>query len=872
MSFVLAVAFVLSIGTNSWAYTHRGSTGGGTITVGMSDIYDQYGTGEQKRTGGNGDNGLVDGAKAETNRICAVFNYASGIVLSAMDQDRNLTLYSAGAAFLSLTYNEATGDKGFGYFTLVSVNISGSDWINIQKAGGLKSWLKKLGASDSMLSHAEQTFGKDKEGNQTISVDKSKTKEVGWLADAEEQLSMGVNHSISINFTASGGASVTMITNGKQMETLGYDWGQYGDASKSPLAVYNYNAAGTLESITQKTYKTDEKNTNLGDKQGDGTRSFDSATYYVAYTEVHMDEYGRQSFATDTNGNVVTTYTYSTTGSIAAIHDLTTNNTTWYAAGHASFVLNDSGFKTTEYYYHENGSLDWVCSFNYDEDKGGVYATQGSAYRYGKFIGSANLADLVTNKAGNIIQANNGDEIRAAVDFMKLHPDKWQESLEKGAKANLKDSDIKMTIEIDGKNETFTWNGSGWIDSKGNQVTDDIAAAKDKNKKQWLANNPDATEDDWKNAKQSQNSYYRKIAAGTYQQLVAKGEELMKKAVTNSSKYANITAVGIYANDLKNNAFLTTYKAMFCSTPSAVKAFDTALADMVRLSNGSSMLGQISLTIDAKAFDTIPDNQTKNKVKTEGGHFDAYTTSETSSKVTQVGKVGQQISSKLTIMDHGIQCYQINLDAYTLREAQDQIIRNTTTNTTHVDPVVTGNLVTGDELEKIADTLRTKDNDVKVEDGVIIVTDKDGNVTKYAAVKGGKINMMEGSGFQSMEGESMLVDITSLSDDQISEMKSAGKVMFMGDVDYTASGKLAIKLNTEYGDGYKFGSSKEIDDEMDRIEKVANGEEPAGPKDGWIKENTDYNISKLGKKWMEQQSGSMKDKLEEAWGILKPNF
>ena len=120
LSFVLAMVLSVGLGSNVFAYNYDGGTDrSGSIS--MSSVYDQYGTGEFDRSGGS--TTTVDGAKDTTNRICAVFNYASGVVLSMMDQDKTITLYNAGSPFLTLTYNEATGNEGFGNYTISGMKI-----------------------------------------------------------------------------------------------------------------------------------------------------------------------------------------------------------------------------------------------------------------------------------------------------------------------------------------------------------------------------------------------------------------------------------------------------------------------------------------------------------------------------------------------------------------------------------------------------------------------------------------------------------------------------------------------------------------------------------------------------------------------------
>lgn len=911
LSLVLAAVFTLSLGTNGFTYTYTGGTKDAkSFTInpqamaGLTGNLDKY----------EGDEAGIEAANDMTTRISAVFNYTAGIVTSAIDADRNITIYDQGRFRATLGYNDD------GTYTITAFAVYGSDWAKISGFSGstdgekLKNFLLHMGVSESAL----QAYAKDDDGN-FIAEDGSilteddiaegkagKMVDVSWLDQAAQQLKKGINHSISINFTAQYGASVTYSVNGKQLETIAYDG--------SAIQTFHYNAAGTLESITQLTYEadtSDASNVNTTTTTSDRTVSADATTsgtttdgqtgmtrYTVAsgstvnvsrtnvdgnstqtaevavtytdesgerhsrnvtlsdvsisggrlkgkyngqefnvrvgsatntetstsqtkrqnnvkmnavYNTIHCDEWGRQSYVTNSNGDITARYSYSSNGSITSSWDASSNSMTYYTGGKAAFVMNDAGFITTRYFYHENGSLDGVMSYNYDADTGTVNATSMTAYRWGNVIGSANLADTQPG------QPRTFDQLRAAVDYIKAHPGEAIDSLKAGA--TLTDAE---TREIQG--------------IKFADVNDE----------------------------ESNESTYSDDARKKYNDIMSK----------NTSRFGNITSIAIYESDLKNTALMSAF---------GINAND--MTNMLKASNGYSAVGNLGLTIDVIEFDTDTvdggtntERVTKNTEAGDSGKArGTFLRSSTNlnSETTRNGIVGQQLKATLTVMDHGGQKYQANCEPITLREAVNQIITNTTTVTNQysADPVVTGTLVTSqNDLQKIADTLKTDDNNVTIEDGVIVVTDKDGNVTKYAAVKDGQINMMEGSGFTSMDGETMLVDVSELSDSEIADMKSAGTVMFMGNVAYTESGQLAIAMDRSYGGGYKFGTEKEIKDEMARIERVANGEEPAGANDAWISENTAANIAQLGKNWMENEGGSIKDRLEEAWGILKPRF
>jgi hypothetical protein len=612
LSFVLAMVLSVGLGSSVFAYEYTGGVNGtnSRASISLDDLENQRETGQINRTGTD-----VAGATEATNRVCAVFNYAAGVVLSVMDSDRNLTLYSGGNPFISLGYNED------GSFTVTGVNIQGTDIEAVEAAGGLKNFLLALGVPESALKCSETKDGVVTEGQ----------KDVAWLAQAEEQLKKGINHSISINFTSQYGASVTYCENGKSLETIGYDGTQ--------IAKYNYNAAGTLETIEQLTYEVDS--TDVSGKN-ENTR-ITGATAKPTVNTVHLNEFGKQDYVTNSKGTVVTQYSYSSNGSIASVYDATKNETTFYAGGKAAYVINDNGFKTAEYFYHENGSLDGIKSYNYDQDKGIVTGTTITAYRWGSAVGTADLS------SGTGVQTF--DQLRAAVDSIKANPSAALESLKAGA-------------------------------------------------------------------------------AG-------------KTDASNSSIFGNITSIALYTSDLKNSALMNFL---------GIKSEDVAA--MRRMSNGYSSVGNASITIDTIDFGTKTND---NGVSTKGGKFASYSTSKTISN----GVVGEQMSVKLTIMDHGGQSYQVNCGSQTLRAAVDAVVEKTT----FVDPAVVGTVT-----------------DIVTIDG-----------KKYAVLENAQVDILDGKGFQDAkdgEGkdEKIYVCLDGLDEEpQIGDTFSAA-----GYIDTDADGNFAI--------------------------------------------------------------------------------
>lgn len=400
-SFILA--FVLSIGlgfgsialadpyaaertaTEAQLAAQTGSTGVFTITP----------TPEQEAVIGNTE-----------NKIAMVFNYKAGILTHYMDKDRNVVIFDSGKPRATLGYNDD------GTFTVIDFQLSGSDWDEIAAMPGsteaekLKNFLIASGVDPDSL----KKTGTDSDGNVQNGANNGSfvQEDVEWLAVAAAKLKQGVNYSLSINLSATYGASMTWSVNGKQQQTIAYD----GEVVQQ----FHYNAEGTLETITQTNYESQISS-------GTGTTTFTKSV-----TTVHLNAAGKQDYITNSDGTTVATFEYYN-GSLISYHSNENNETTYYKNQVASYVLNDQGFKTAEYTYHANGSLDGITSFNFDEDATTNTPTETTitAYKWGRAVGSADLS------SGQGVR--NFDQLRQAVADIKANPNAVLANIRAGAAA-----------------------------------------------------------------------------------------------------------------------------------------------------------------------------------------------------------------------------------------------------------------------------------------------------------------------------------------------------------------------------------------------------------------------------------------------------
>ena len=228
MSFVLAMVLSVGLGLSAFASTNESSSEGTNSGV--------------MREAGQ----TITAASALVDRITNVFHYEHGMITHISGADGSITLYDRGQYRMSLTLGLN------GEYSVSNIAIYDTDLAEIEAAGGLDNWLMKWGVTEEQLQgggspaqwvditseeyedhkNDKDENGKplykketDDEGNTTYKkYDNGKPGEhVKWTDTAMNHLKGGINRSISINFNATDGASLTLNTNSKAYQTYAWD-------------------------------------------------------------------------------------------------------------------------------------------------------------------------------------------------------------------------------------------------------------------------------------------------------------------------------------------------------------------------------------------------------------------------------------------------------------------------------------------------------------------------------------------------------------------------------------------------------------------------------------------------------------------------
>jgi hypothetical protein len=826
MSCVMALVFTMSIATNVFAAESYNFGDGASGPSGITN----------SNANGTNTGSVPIGAQDKIDNITQIYGYAAGQMVSIVSADGSISLLSGGRLFVTLSSNLD------GTYTVSGINLTGSDWDAISKMDGatekekLKNYLISLGIPATAMEAQPAVY--DNNGNplqitpREIKVgDEMKTiyvrsdtaagddgytesddvgydayvahinrpkEDVAWLEKAASHLQNGITTGISINFGGSGGATATFLEYGQQKFTYSATLGPDGQLFK--MQEFNYSATGFLTSITNYNFKI----TFTGDaaagaqKYADGLADYlanhpdkteddyiqtlpdkDKNSDYQAYctahsegnykyekdtTTIHIDEYGRQAYITDSKGTTTTTYHYEINGSLTQVKDLVTGTTQNFVNGQISSVWNKDGGLIQAYNYNTNGTINNVVTYN--EGK----AVQMEVYSQNKALMTVSLAH------GDM----TADQARLGYFKMK-EPGKTFDDLFAMAKEyhvitmNVYAEDAKNVALMN-----FVLNPGGQGNAQTAQLAYDVML---------------------KNANGIAPIGSASFSWGT--------------GVVQKDGYYSIGD-----KQFKTKEELIDY----LSTTTPYK-------DYLRDSDGKETTDKSKVDLD-KSFEAM---------KSHGGMQDIkYTTAETADVLTVNFNVNAKGATSFSFKND----YKYNQKA-------------ANTETKMHDPAVVGTVNA------------YYDADGNIIEDIVAYREANPDAQIFVKINAEGINMMDGNGFQPAEGEEIMIDISSLSNEELSALAESGKGLFMGDVNKTSEGQYVMTINKNYNvevNGKNYGGFVTGADlnaavaEVDAQSKLAeNGES----KYAWMNTNTAANRALFG-----LGSGSYLNDWKAGWSIL----
>ena len=315
------------------------------------------------------------------------------------------------------------------------------------------------------------------------------------------------------------------------------------------------------------------------------------------------------------------------------------------------------------------------------------------------------------------------------------------------------------------------------------------------------------------------------------------------KKYADGSIEAKVTTVELYQQDIKNGVDSHLLSA---NDVSSINKFKNGYSSIASISITDSNWGDGEAPENAVNASNLTATTTNTTVIDTNAGYNGYKyNAEKSAAATNTTSTGYTLNT--TVKLGGASAYQTKCN----------IVTGTQTNNVSVldDPAVTGTFL-----------------------GTTVI---DGRT--YAMIGNAEMNVLDGSGFQAVEGETVYVDITG-NENMISAAQGE-EVMFMGDVAQSTNGNLTIAMNVNYGGGFVSGSAEisAMKAEITQVSQTVSmardalelGEITQAEYDsiiensGWIGTNTAANLEKFANgnfSWDENKTAL--ENLRDAFDIL----
>jgi len=674
-------------------------------------------------------------------------------------------------------------------YTLQSLNLSANDYAKIKEKYGhlsaedaLKEYLiKDLGVNEKALKVNETdkkgniVYEKDSSGNDT---DKPKMIYAAWFKNAATWLDGGINCSITINLGGSE-PTVTLSENGKASATYGSFKGESYIAT-----AYEYNDSGFL---------VQTRNAELVETSA----SDDKAQYKLQYSITVMNEYGQQAYTykVDEKGNALAytkkkmkvdedtgnvryedtkeksdpgahtvDYHYSANGSLESVTDNTTGNTTYYVGGKPAYVTNAENSVISKYNY-ENGILKSVQAFN-----NGTVVNTTVFDPFGRELGTVRGEvgyDRAVEEIEKIRDSGAVDDT-SIVQSYKVYNDMiagMSDAARKKhfGKANYTEADSTTygyTSAI--KDVTVT---TGKTDNNVEQRMDGDHYWMKKNG-QWVSVSVDEYEKAKKNGKtECKVGDDGNVTDGDLMKITVKSvDDIACMSEDDAKKLCKVAGISYSSSGHKKLGDIS-------GGSSKLKESDNK--DLVTFdvgTNRDTAENKKKMEVARKIFKafglSVPDNVKGDQFKAgdktlSGGHYlgAKYKINDNRAATLSVTSMSQGVRTQ----QKTVNAYKVNKDG-TPSTTDDDRTKTLVSYSWTSDPAVVGKV---DRIETI-----------------------DGK--QYVVLKDAKVDLEDGEGFRSADGEEVYVDISSLSDEQKANLKEGSTFAAAGYIDTSVEGHMAI--------------------------------------------------------------------------------
>lgn len=637
-------------------------------------------------------------------------------------------------------------------------------------------------------------------------------------------LNSGINMSASVSigdtFT---GPTLSVLQNGKVMAAYQSDSSMNGGIT--PTALYRYDNKGFMtgvESVSYNATKTDSGFMTLESTinytqisyNGKGVRT-DTAYQFSKFstnpektlkegkvgTAVKVEE----KTTTDENGKEkteeanpvvdqlkdydalkVTETKYTANNSILSNIDYTSGNTTYYGGdGRPRYVNNDQGTTIGVYNYTSNGVISSYFNAEGRDSSGNKVGTTTFFDEWGRQLFSAvGDKDLSSNRTSLVAEYEKG--LKDGFEGTSYKFEDGEARVVEGSGTTITNVQIYADQILDKNNQTIMTNG--YIDMK------------------------------------KVNSYVTNSGVNV--------NSILNKNI-NTDRFgfnaASIQKALSYSNGPGNVLFQVTLGTAGTLTAEEIIEGGYAGEDLKETTTSKTeTVGTVSESMGTHRKGQVVGSKTVGTDESYSYSVDSY----------------KSITYSGIVFFGGAAAYGVGREEVTdVKGAKKEKVVTTNVNAiVETDPAVEGTLfpegATEKQITTMAENLGIDTNDVEAMNDLRkgFYIDKENGKT-YAIVNASSINIMDGSGFQVAQGETVFVEINAETRNTIdSNIQKTGdrKIMFMGDVREGVTkasdtkGYLTMTMNTSYGEGFRQGDEavKEAKNEIMLVSigvAVANG-------------------------------------------------
>lgn len=620
-----------------------------------------------------------------------------------------------------------------------------------------------------------------------------------------------------------------------------------------------------------------------------------SAKFVKTYTYTRMNAFGQPAFVEDENGKVLQKYNYSSTNSIVSMNDYVNNTTNYFVNGQFDYSVNSKGFVTARMFRFQNGMSNYMMSYNdgiatsmtvFYNNQAVITLSMAGSQEKGLPILDANGArelyrafkdptmkglnefvnKYITDATAKANFLKEVEDMTKKADELELYDNPNYEKDSKGRveKETSKGTRVENSHEVNVKyayistliSKFGVTSFSVYVQDLNNQALlrvlgldaafeialmrkQEEEAKSEVDKLKAEEGKMNALLESIKSKDNNQGSKLEKIGEEEKKKEEEKNKIDASKLTDEEREYYNWKTSLVEAQNSANSNNAANREA-------ALRSIKKALQLMREFNNGASAVmtaafsvtdGQYNKDFKKEYYENgqkVKNEDAEkeiNKAGTTQGSGNTQNTVKHNYKVkdswTQVNKKTLSINLSINTFGAARIGYTANHTLQHKETAQSKETDKEVSYTVKSDPVVIG--TQGGFVGEDGKPLVNEDGSPMTNEQIAEYIENGGVV--YVSVNASDVNIMDGSGFQAVDGEEILVRVANADVFRALSNNTGNPVMLMGDVTNDVDGKKTMVMNLNYGGGFVMGA-----DDITVMKGIVNNAEA-----DWVKQNLENN-------------------------------